>query len=111
MEYCALKEEIREILSFLYFCTLEIQKLFGDPYYGENMRNISHLVDEVCKEVESGRLPPGAKRGGKKKDSSKPSACPSSKRMFCFLSNKTSSGHQDEEASSSLKKKRNEANT
>ena len=75
------------------------------------MRKIAHLVDEVCKEVETRRLPPGGKRGGKKEDSSKPSACPSSKRMFRFFPNKTSSDHLDEEASSSLKEKRNEAET
>ena len=65
------------------------------------------MVDEVCKEVETRRFPPGAKRGGKNEDSSKPFACPSNKRMFCFLSNKTSSGHQDEEGSISLNNKIN----
>ena len=34
---------------------------------------IAHMVDEVCKEVGTRRLPPGAKRGGKREDSSKPS--------------------------------------
>ena len=90
MEYCALKEEIREILSFLYFCTLEIQKLFGDPYYGENMRNISHMVDEVCKKVETRWLPPRAKRGVRREDSSNPFACPRIRRMFVFSSNRVS---------------------
>ena len=75
------------------------------------MRNISHLIDEVCKEVETGRLPPGAKRGGHNKRSSKPYACPSNKRMFGFFLNRASSDHEDEEASSSLKKKRNQVET
>ena len=34
MEYCSLKEEIREVLSFQYFCTLEIKNLLRYPYYG-----------------------------------------------------------------------------
>ena len=58
-------------------------------------------------------MPPGAKREAKREDSSNPFACPSSRRMFGFSSNKASkscelSTTQDEEASSSLKKKRNE---
>ena len=69
------------------------------------------MVVEVCKEVGNRWLPPGAKRGTKKEDSSKPSACPRNKRMFDFSSNINSSDHQDEEDSSSLKKKRNEAET
>ena len=69
------------------------------------------MVDEVCKEVETRRLPPGAKRGGKKEDSANPSAYPSSKRIFGFFPNRTSSYHHDEEASSSFKEKRNEAET
>ena len=84
MEYYALKEEIREVLSFREYETLEIQKMFRDPCCGTNMRRIAHMVDEVCKEVETRRLPPGAKRGGKKEDLSKPYACPRSKRMFRF---------------------------
>ena len=111
MECYALKEEIREVLSIQEYYTLEIQNIFRYPYYGTNMKRNAHMVGEVCNEVGTRRLPPGAKRGGKKEDSSKPYACPSSKRMFGFLSNKTSSDHQDEEASSSLKKKRNEAIT
>ena len=75
------------------------------------MRKISHMVDDVCKEVETRRLPPGAKRGGNKEDSSNPSACQSSKRMFGFFPNKTYSDHLDEETSSCLKEKRNEAET
>ena len=74
---------------------MEIHNLFIYPYYGGNIRNIVHKVDEVCKKVETGRLPPGAKRGGKKKDSSNPFACPSSKRMFGFFLNRASSDHQD----------------
>ena len=69
------------------------------------------MVDEVCKEVETRRFPPGAKRGGKKEDSLKPSACPSSKRIFGFFLKKISSDHIDEEASISFKDKRNEAET
>ena len=68
MEYYALKEEIREVLCFQEYCTLKIQKMFIDPYYGKNMKRIAHMVDEVCKEVETRRFPPGAKRGGKKED-------------------------------------------
>ena len=67
MEYCSLKEEIRGVLSFRYFCTLEIHNLLRYSYYGEKMINIAHPVDEVCKEVETRRLPPRAKRGGKRK--------------------------------------------
>ena len=48
MEYYSLKEEIREVLSFLYFCTPEIHKLSINPHYGENIKNIAHMVDEVC---------------------------------------------------------------
>ena len=108
MEYCALKEEIREVLSLLYLCTLEIKNLFGDSYYGENMRNISHIFYEVCKKVETRWLPPRAKRGDRKEDSSKPFACPSIRRMFCFSYKRVSKiwelrTTQDEEASSSLK--------
>ena len=69
------------------------------------------MVDEFCKEVETRRFPSGAKRGGKKEDSTNPSSCPRSKRMFGFSPNRTSSGHIDEEASISLMKKRNEENT
>ena len=65
------------------------------------------MVDEVCKEVETRRLPPGAKRGGKKKYSSKPSACPSTKRIFVFFLKIDSSDHQDEGASSSFNNMRN----
>ena len=83
MEYYALKEDIREVLPFREYCTLEIHKIFRDPYYGTNKKRIAHMVDEVCKEVETRRLPPGAKRGGKKEDSSKPYACPSSKPYAC----------------------------
>ena len=42
MEYCALKEGIREVLYFQYLCTLEIQKIFIDPYCGEDM-SILHI--------------------------------------------------------------------
>ena len=59
------------------------------------MRNISHMVSEVCKEVETRRLPPGAKRGGKKEDSSKESACSSSRRMSRFFPNRNSSDCHD----------------
>ena len=62
MEYCDLKEEIRGVLPFQDFCTIEIENLFRDPYFGEKMRNISHMVDEVCKKVETRWLPLGAKR-------------------------------------------------
>ena len=48
MEYCALKEGIREVLYFQYFYSLEIQNLFIYPHYGENIKNIAHMVDEVC---------------------------------------------------------------
>ena len=48
------------------------------------------------------------KRRGKKEDSSKPSSCPISKRIFGFFPNRNSNGHQEEEASSSFKEKRNE---
>ena len=82
MEYYALKEEIREVLSFREYCTFEIQKLFRDPYCGTNMRRIAHMFDEVCREVETRSLPPGAKRGGKKEVSSNPSAYPSGKTIF-----------------------------
>ena len=63
------------------------------------MRRIAHMVYEVCKEVETRRFPSRAKRGGKKEDSSNPFACPSSKRMFGFFPNRTSSDHIDEEYS------------
>ena len=45
MEYYAFKEEIREVLS------LEMKKLFKDPYYQENEIRISHMTDIVCQEV------------------------------------------------------------
>ena len=48
MEYCALKEDIREVLYFQYFYSLEIQKPFRDPHRGENIKNIAHMVDEMC---------------------------------------------------------------
>ena len=64
------------------------------------MRNIAHMVDEVCKKVEFGWLPPGAKRGAKNEDSSKPYSFPISKRMFVFFPNITSSDHLDEEEKS-----------
>ena len=108
MEYYALKNEVREVLYFQDLCTLEIHKLFGDPYYGENIRKIAHMVDEVCKKVETGWLPPGAKRGVRKEDSSKPFSFPRIRRMFVFSSKRVSKSYelrttQDEEASSSLK--------
>ena len=37
------------------------------------MRRIAHMVDEVCKEVETRRLPPGAKIREKREDSLDPS--------------------------------------
>ena len=80
MEYYSLKEEIREVLNFQNFCTLEIQNPFRDLQCGENIKTITHMVDEVCKEVGTRWLPPGTKR----EDSSKPYACPSSRRMFSF---------------------------
>ena len=46
---------------------MQIQKILGDSYFGENMRKIAHMVDEVCKKVETSGLPHGAK----KEDSSK----------------------------------------
>ena len=107
MEYYALKEEIREVLSFREYRNIEIHNLFKYPYCGKNMKIIAHMIYEVCKEVGNRWLPPGAKRGGKNEDSSKPSACPSSKRMFCFLSNKTSSGHQDDHWKFCLEKNTN----
>ena len=73
------------------------------------MERIAHMVDEVCKEVETRTLCPGAKRGGNKEDSSKPSDFLSSKRMFVFFPKITSSDHLYEEASRSLNNKRNEA--
>ena len=82
MEYYALKEEIVEVLYFREYCTLEIQNLFRYPYCGTNMRRIAHMVDEVCNEVETRRLPPRAKRGGKREDSSKTST---SSRIVRFL--------------------------
>ena len=109
MKFYALKEDIREVSYFQYYYYLEIHKLFKDPYCRSSMEMIAHMVDEVCKKVGTRWLPLGAKR----EDSSKPSACPSSRRMFGFSSNRASkscelSTTQDEEASSSLKKKRNE---
>ena len=65
----------------------------------------------MCKEAETRRFPPRAKRGGKKKDSPKPFACTSNKRMFVFFLNRASSDHQNEEAPISLKNKRNEVET
>ena len=70
MEYYSLKEEIRVVLSFREYCTIEIHKLLRDPYCGTNLKMIAHMVDEVCKEVETRRLPPGTKGRGKKEDSS-----------------------------------------
>ena len=54
------------------------------------MKNIAHMVDKVCKEVGTRRLPPGAKRGGKKEDSSKPSTCSIFKSLFGYPSNRAS---------------------
>ena len=86
MEYCDLKEEIREVLSFQYLCTLEIHKLFRDPYCGENIKNIAHMVDELCQKMETSCLSPGAKM----EDSSKPFSFPSIRRMLGFYFNKVS---------------------
>ena len=62
MKFYALKEEIREVLSFRYYYTLEIHKLFKYPYCGTNIKRISHMVDEVCKKVGTRWFPPTAKR-------------------------------------------------
>ena len=65
MEYYALKEEIREVLSFQEYCTLEMQKILKYPRSEKNMKMIAHMVDEMYKEVETRRFPPGDERGGK----------------------------------------------
>ena len=105
--YCGLSDGIRKVLYFQEYCTLDIhtldiQNLFIYPYCRKNMKSIAHMVDEEFKKVGTSWLPPGAKRGEKKEDSSKPSACPRSKRMFGFSSNITFRDHQDEEFSSSF---------
>ena len=91
--YCGLSDGIRKVLYFQEYCTLDIQNLFIYPYCRKNMKIIAHMVDEECKKVGTSWLPPGAKRGEKKEDSSKPSACPRSKRMFGFYSNITFKDH------------------
>ena len=53
MEYFALKEDTREVLYFQEYYTLEIHNLHIYPYYGTNMKIIAHMVDEVCKEVDT----------------------------------------------------------
>ena len=62
MEYYALKEEKRDVLSFWDDFYLDINKLFKYPYYLSSMENIAHMVDEVCKEVGTRCFPPRAKR-------------------------------------------------
>ena len=86
MEYCSLKEEIREVLSFQYLCTLEIQNPFIDPHCGENIKNIAHMVDELCQKMETSCLSPGAKM----EDSSKPFSFPRIRRMLGFDFNRVS---------------------
>ena len=48
MEYCALKEDIREVLYFWDYCYLEMKKLFKETYYQENEVRIAHMTDSVC---------------------------------------------------------------
>ena len=52
MEYYALKEEIREVLSFWDYSFLEMKKLFKDPYFQENEARMSHMINSVWKEVD-----------------------------------------------------------
>ena len=65
-DYWGLSDGLMKDLSFLAYCTVEIHNLFRDPYRGTKMKIISHMVDEVCNEVETRRLPSSAKREGKK---------------------------------------------
>ena len=51
MEYYALKEEIREVLSFRDYYYLEMKKLFKDPYFQENEVRIAHMDASVFQEV------------------------------------------------------------
>ena len=48
MEYYALKEDIREVLSFRDYCYLEMKKLFKETYCQANEVRIAHMTDSVC---------------------------------------------------------------
>ena len=61
-DYWGLGDGLLKHLSFREYCSLEIQKLFKNPYYRISMERIAHMVDEVCKKVGTRWLPPGAKR-------------------------------------------------
>ena len=51
MEYYALKEDIREVLSFQYYYYLELKKLFKDTYFQANELRIAHITDSVFQEL------------------------------------------------------------
>ena len=81
-DYWGLIEGLIKDLSFQEYCTLDMYKLFIDPYCGKNMKRIAQMFDELCKEVRTRWMPPRAKRGSKREYSSKPSTCPRSRIMF-----------------------------